>query len=122
MNINLCEEIGRTIGSNNHFDREKDEWGYTHNSGIHIVGRIILNVWRIVRSEVATNIYTFGNIVYHVLHKRYLVGGIHQSTKYLQSSKIQLQNFDGVVLEQNEMENTPILPRESSGKFQCPNG
>ena len=38
--------------------------------GIHIVGRVVLNVWRLLRSEVQTNVYTFENMAFHVLHRR----------------------------------------------------
>lgn len=62
------QEISRLLVEEN--KRGVDEWGYTHASGIHIGGRIVLNVWRIMRSEVKTNIYDFENVVYHVLQKR----------------------------------------------------
>ena len=35
-----------------------------------IVGRILLDLWKILRSEITLNIYTFENAVYHVLHER----------------------------------------------------
>ena len=35
-----------------------------------IVGRILLDLWKILRSEITLNIYTFENVVYHVLHER----------------------------------------------------
>ncbi|CAF3526155.1 unnamed protein product [Rotaria sp. Silwood1] len=34
------------------------------------VGRILLDLWRILRSEITLNIYTFENAIYHVLHER----------------------------------------------------
>ena len=36
----------------------------------HIPGRIMLNVWRLLKHEVALNIYTFENLAFHVLHQR----------------------------------------------------
>jgi DNA polymerase zeta len=35
-----------------------------------IVGRVLLDLWRILRSEITLNIYTFENAIYHVLHER----------------------------------------------------
>ncbi|CAF1131844.1 unnamed protein product, partial [Didymodactylos carnosus] len=35
-----------------------------------IAGRILLDLWKILRSEVTLNVYTFENVVYHVLHER----------------------------------------------------
>ena len=35
-----------------------------------VAGRIVLNVWRLMRSEVAFYSYTFENMMYHVLHER----------------------------------------------------
>jgi DNA polymerase zeta len=34
------------------FKAESDEWGADHSSEIHIAGRVILNLWRILRHEV----------------------------------------------------------------------
>lgn len=36
----------------------------------HLPGRIVLDMWRLMRHEVALQSYTFENIVYHILHKR----------------------------------------------------
>ncbi|CAG9769330.1 unnamed protein product [Ceutorhynchus assimilis] len=35
-----------------------------------IIGRIVLDVWRIMRHEIALQSYTFESIVYHILHRR----------------------------------------------------
>ncbi|XP_046399117.1 DNA polymerase zeta catalytic subunit [Ischnura elegans] len=37
---------------------------------IQLPGRIVLNVWRIMRSEAALMSYTFENVMYHLLHER----------------------------------------------------
>lgn len=36
----------------------------------NLPGRIVLDMWRLMRHEIALQSYTFENIVYHVLHKR----------------------------------------------------
>ena len=35
-----------------------------------IAGRVILNIWRVLRSELSLNIYTLENCVYHILNER----------------------------------------------------
>ncbi|XP_030377595.1 DNA polymerase zeta catalytic subunit [Scaptodrosophila lebanonensis] len=35
-----------------------------------ICGRILLDVWRLMRSEIALTSYSFENVMYHILHKR----------------------------------------------------
>lgn len=48
-----------------------DQWGMRHNSTFKVAGRHVLNLWRIMRSEQNLNVYTFENIVFNILHKRY---------------------------------------------------
>lgn len=43
----------------------------THTSTFKVVGRYVLNVWRIMRSEHSLEIYTFENTVFQILRKRY---------------------------------------------------
>lgn len=48
----------------------EDEWGRTHASGIHVGGRIVLNVWRLMRSEVKLNMYTVEAVTESVLRRK----------------------------------------------------
>ncbi|CAA6669075.1 unnamed protein product [Spirodela intermedia] len=48
----------------------EDEWGRTHASGIHVGGRIVLNVWRLMRSELKLNLYTVEAVVEEVLRRK----------------------------------------------------
>ncbi|XP_018577848.1 DNA polymerase zeta catalytic subunit isoform X2 [Anoplophora glabripennis] len=45
----------------------KDEGG---QSELQITGRIVLDVWRLMRHEIALQSYTFESVIYHILHKR----------------------------------------------------
>jgi len=47
-----------------------DQHGQRKASGIWLAGRIILNVWRLMRSEMKLPIYTFENVVFNALHER----------------------------------------------------
>ncbi|XP_019168407.1 PREDICTED: DNA polymerase zeta catalytic subunit isoform X1 [Ipomoea nil] len=47
-----------------------DEWGRTHASGIHVGGRIVLNIWRLMRGEVKLNMYTMETVAEAVLRRK----------------------------------------------------
>jgi hypothetical protein len=51
LEVDMCQELSRiiTFDASNHFDKERDEYAFTHSSGMNIVGRIVLNIWRIAR-------------------------------------------------------------------------
>ncbi|ORY95936.1 hypothetical protein BCR43DRAFT_316967 [Syncephalastrum racemosum] len=66
LGVNLVDALARM-----ELDRDsipQDEWGYKKASVYRIIGRHMLNVWRIMRGEVALTSYTFENLAYHVLH------------------------------------------------------
>ncbi|CAN8238640.1 unnamed protein product [Cochlearia groenlandica] len=48
----------------------EDEWGRTHASGVHVGGRIVLNVWRLIRGEVKLNLYTVEAVSEAVLRQK----------------------------------------------------
>uniref|UniRef100_A0A1J3GRC6 DNA polymerase n=1 Tax=Noccaea caerulescens TaxID=107243 RepID=A0A1J3GRC6_NOCCA len=48
----------------------EDEWGRTHASGVHVGGRIVLNVWRLIRGEVKLNMYTIEAVAEAVLRQK----------------------------------------------------
>ena len=52
--IDFCSWLSRVKGSSSdcNMDAEKDAWGAAHTSEFKIAGRIILNVWRLMRHEV----------------------------------------------------------------------
>ncbi|XP_057720677.1 DNA polymerase zeta catalytic subunit isoform X1 [Arachis stenosperma] len=48
----------------------EDEWGRTHASGVHVGGRIVLNVWRLIRGEVKLNLYSIEAVAEAVLRRK----------------------------------------------------
>lgn len=52
-------------------EEREDEWGEEQQSGIWVMGRTVLNVWRLMRSELKLSSYTLGNVVAHVLGRRF---------------------------------------------------
>lgn len=73
LSVNLCQMISRVPDDKieNRFSTERDEYGSDAMSEINIVGRITLNLWRIMRNEVALTNYTFENVSFHILHQRF---------------------------------------------------
>nr|XP_020660991.1 DNA polymerase zeta catalytic subunit [Pogona vitticeps] len=73
LNVDLCQMISRVPEDKkeNRFASDQDEYGSDTMSEINIVGRIILNIWRIMRHEVALTNYTFENVGFHILHQRF---------------------------------------------------
>lgn len=69
MNINLPEKISRL--------KEDAKTGFRKNLSqdvnreIKLVGRITIDVWRLLRYEVALTNYSFENVCYHILHERF---------------------------------------------------
>uniref|UniRef100_A0A1B6DGY7 DNA polymerase n=4 Tax=Clastoptera arizonana TaxID=38151 RepID=A0A1B6DGY7_9HEMI len=72
LSINLKVELSRVLKGPSHF---KELGNYSQNSEeaneeLNLTGRIILNVWRFLRHEVALMSYSFENVMYHILHQR----------------------------------------------------
>ena len=60
-------ELGRIIGQK---DEGHDRWGETQATSVKISGRHVLNLWRIMRSEMNLLQYTLENVCYHLLRLR----------------------------------------------------
>jgi DNA polymerase zeta len=61
FDLDLCKLLSRVSGSSSecNMDAEKDKWGAAHTSELKITGRIILNVWRLMRHEVRHQPYIY---------------------------------------------------------------
>ncbi|KAI9468117.1 MAG: hypothetical protein EXX96DRAFT_493093 [Benjaminiella poitrasii] len=68
LGFHLLDELSRVIIRSETIKR--DEWGYKKASMYKVLGRHMLNVWRILRHELSLTSYTFENVVYHLLHIR----------------------------------------------------
>uniref|UniRef100_K3ZPX4 DNA polymerase n=1 Tax=Setaria italica TaxID=4555 RepID=K3ZPX4_SETIT len=51
-------------------DVSENNWSHTHASGIHAVGRIVLNLWRLMRAEVKLNNYSLEAVADEVLRRK----------------------------------------------------
>lgn len=74
LNLNLNNALSRMPTEKAeavpaHVEDEDHDAG-DYNSEQKIPGRILLDVWRLMRHEIALTSYTFENVSYHVLHRR----------------------------------------------------
>ncbi|ODN05814.1 DNA polymerase zeta catalytic subunit [Orchesella cincta] len=65
----MTQELSRLVppekkDKNKQYFRTKEEWNGTIN------GRIVLNLWRLLRHEITVQSYTFENAAYHILRRR----------------------------------------------------
>ncbi|XP_029903584.1 DNA polymerase zeta catalytic subunit isoform X2 [Myripristis murdjan] len=73
LGVDLCQQLSRVPGDSkeNRFAADRDEYGADTMTEIHIIGRITLNLWRVMKTEVNLNNYSFENVAFHVLHQRF---------------------------------------------------
>ncbi|KAF6766026.1 hypothetical protein DFP72DRAFT_4246 [Ephemerocybe angulata] len=48
-----------------------DNWGFRKTSTFQVIGRHVFNTWRVIRSEQTLTIYTFENVAFHLLQRRF---------------------------------------------------
>ncbi|XP_064489421.1 DNA polymerase zeta catalytic subunit-like isoform X2 [Ornithodoros turicata] len=54
----------------------------THVEDVTVAGRVVLNIWRVMRKELTLNIYTFENVYFHVMHQRIPLYAFETLTKW----------------------------------------
>ncbi|XP_063242557.1 uncharacterized protein LOC134542336 isoform X2 [Bacillus rossius redtenbacheri] len=69
LGVNLCPRVSRIPGSvkDSHVASSQEDKG---RGETRVAGRILLDVWRIMRHQVTLQSYTFESVAYHVLHQR----------------------------------------------------
>ncbi|XP_058174189.1 DNA polymerase zeta catalytic subunit [Anopheles ziemanni] len=74
LEMNLMKMLSRvpTVEKVHVSEEEQQELLEMHDysAGLKIAGRILLDIWRLMRHEIALTSYTFENVVYHILHRR----------------------------------------------------
>lgn len=71
LGLELCAEVSRVrVQATKRHKREEDTWGYAQTSSLHVTGRIVLNIWRLMRVELTLTMYSYPHVVFHVLHQR----------------------------------------------------
>ncbi|KAJ8385944.1 hypothetical protein AAFF_G00179060 [Aldrovandia affinis] len=73
LGVDLCQQLSRVPGDSkeNRFLAERDEYGADTMTEINIVGRIVINLWRIMKTEATLTTYSFENVAFHILHQRF---------------------------------------------------
>ncbi|XP_058470298.1 DNA polymerase zeta catalytic subunit [Solea solea] len=73
LGVDLCQKLSRVPGDSkqNRFTADRDEYGADTMTEINIIGRVALNLWRVMKTEVTLNNYSFENVAFHVLHQRF---------------------------------------------------
>ncbi|ORZ34448.1 DNA polymerase [Catenaria anguillulae PL171] len=70
--FDLTLDLARTITRRTQLDtRTLNAWGYRKGSSFSVAGRLILNVWRLLRSEINLTDYSLESTVAHVLKRRF---------------------------------------------------
>jgi DNA polymerase zeta len=85
LDINLCQQLSRTP-EHKMDDSNKQASIAKQSTDMYVVGRCIINLWRLVRHEITLNIYTFENVAYHVLHQRLPHFSFETLTKWFDST------------------------------------
>ncbi|VVC26026.1 Hypothetical protein CINCED_3A006758 [Cinara cedri] len=67
VGLNMIKELSRIITENEQSSECHEE---ITNSEMKIKGRIVMDIWRLLRHELAVQSYTFENMVYLILHQR----------------------------------------------------
>ena len=70
IDLPFCLSRAQPPGRNPRDNLGEKPYSYNY-SDPHIVGRILLNLWRICKHELTLTSYTFENVAYHTLHQRY---------------------------------------------------
>jgi DNA polymerase zeta len=68
-----------------------DRWISRTASTFKVTGRHVLNLWRVMRSEQTLNIYSFENVAFHLLRRRWVsfFVSLIDNNHYIQSPKVQ---------------------------------
>lgn len=84
--INIAQLLSRvpTQKMRDYVDEDKDQFTDL-DVEMKLCGRILLDVWRLMRSEIALTSYTFENVMYHILHKRCPQHSYQNLTKWFAS-------------------------------------
>jgi DNA polymerase zeta len=76
LGIDVASQLSRVQDTSGtaRFDAEKDQWGASKTSEISISGRIVLNVWRLMRHEVGEAWYHTIRLYNSYLYSRFFSG------------------------------------------------
>jgi DNA polymerase elongation subunit (family B) len=88
LGVPLASLISRVPAESEDKRNAHDAWGDNHDSGIWVSGRMIFNVWRLMRSELKLNIYTLQSVAFNVLGVRVSEFSSELLTQWWQSTEM----------------------------------
>lgn len=72
LGVNLASLLSRIVIKPKEVDvKDDDDIEVEYRTQLKIHGRIVMDLWRLLRHEVNLMSYTFENTMYHILHRRY---------------------------------------------------
>ncbi|EDV19126.1 uncharacterized protein TRIADDRAFT_34128 [Trichoplax adhaerens] len=89
LQIDLATLLSRVPSVNNKFQLElENDFQANYKTDVFIVGRVIVNIWRIMRYEVvALRSYTFESVIDHVLHRRHALHTFRSLTDWFHDDR-----------------------------------
>ncbi|XP_058450241.1 DNA polymerase zeta catalytic subunit [Malaya genurostris] len=74
LEMNLMKMLSRVPTAEKVHVSEEEEQDllemHEYSAGLKIPGRILLDIWRLMRHEIALTSYSFENVMYHIMHRR----------------------------------------------------
>jgi hypothetical protein len=71
LSIPILQELSRIPTEKPSPGNENDKYGEEHESGIYVTGRMTINLWRRMRSELKLFSYTIGSVSRHLLSRSF---------------------------------------------------
>ena len=68
--LDMARRLSRAPGEPRSDKHGNDEWGAATTSDVHLTGRVVLALWRVMRSELKLCSYTLENVAAKVLNRR----------------------------------------------------
>ncbi|EPQ27522.1 uncharacterized protein PFL1_05060 [Pseudozyma flocculosa PF-1] len=88
FDYDLVPELGRVLYQNTgRAGGKSDNYAWTQSSALRITGRHVLNLWRLMKGELALNVYSRENVCYHLLHRRIPKFSYEQLTEWYRSGR-----------------------------------
>lgn len=80
------QKVAKFKPSQDEHDMHEEFIGFEYDSEYKLHGRILLDVWRLLRPEIALTSYSFENIMYHVMHRRCPLYSVEKLTRLWKES------------------------------------
>lgn len=83
----ISSDFSRLDIESSNREAKQDQWGAMKASSVHIAGRHVLNLWRLLRASVNLLRYNLQNCAFHVLKKRVPYYTFNELSRWYHSNK-----------------------------------